>query len=72
VIFDRFMSFGICEPAAIGINLSIRKMPESKWAARIKGTQNRPLTYFYMALTDSLTKAIAEVFAGLDVIAKLF
>jgi hypothetical protein len=47
-------------------------MPESKWAARIKGTQNRPLTYFYLALTDSLTKAIAEVFAGLDVIAKLF
>jgi hypothetical protein len=47
-------------------------MPESKWAARIKGTQNRPLTYFFMALTDSLTKVIAEVFAGLDVIAKLF
>ncbi len=47
------MSSDICERAAITINLSIRKMRERP--VKPKGSHERPLTYFLMALMYSLT-----------------
>ncbi|WP_375501007.1 hypothetical protein [uncultured Nostoc sp.] len=53
------MSSDICAPAAIAINLNIRKMRELA-GFKLKGINKNPLTYLLMVFIYSLTACIFQ------------
>lgn len=54
-----FLPSGICAPAAVAINLSIRKMYELA-RFKLKETNKSPLTYFLIAFMYSLAACVFQ------------